>query len=364
MAWSEAAVSADLTVLSTVSTLADGEWYSAGAGVAKISVQSAGDSNVKAGVTIQGTFSETAVLDLTRAWIKFRFPGIRFLVGKTGLSWGEGTYFNAGDILFGSTEIAVNLTDDVIRDDAAWLASVYVPLGRFSFLEAAYLPPAIDLASSALTAALAGIITYDSFAPVSADYPSPADSAGALRVVFKAGGLKMEAGGIYRGDGGTAAAYAGLQGHLLADLNLTVSADILDENEVPEAWHESLAASFGAFQMFKPGRDITLTLRLEGLVRPWGRWDTEDGALASDACGILLYPEVSLAAGSMHSLFFRSVVSPVDASALIVGGYAFSPLKGLSLLAYAIVQAGEENDLFGWDRRGGTSFAVGVRYVF
>jgi len=367
-AWGEAELSADLTILSTISSISGGEWFSAGAGIAKISALSAGDANVKAGVTIQGTFSETAVLDITRAWVKFRFPGVRFLIGKTGLSWGEGSYFNAGDILFGSTDIALNLTDEVIRDNAAWLASVYVPLGRFSFLEAVYLPPTLDLATSALVASLAGALSgmIDASVPAASTIrqPSLEDSAGALRAVLKAGGVKMEAGGIYRGDGGIAVVYGGIQGHILADLTLTASVGIAEGNKIPDAWHESLSVSFGAFSMMKPMPDLTLTFRLEGLLKPWGSWNDEDGALESDSCGLLLYPEISIAAGSAHTMFVRLVVSPVDESALVVGGYGFSPLKGLSLLAYATVQAGEETDLFGWDRPGGIGFAAGVRYIF
>jgi hypothetical protein len=42
----------------------------------------------------------------------------------------------------------------------------------------------------------------------------------------------MEAGGIYRGDGGIAVVYGGIQGHILADLNLTASVGIAEGNKI------------------------------------------------------------------------------------------------------------------------------------
>ena len=110
---------------------------------------------------------------------------------------------------------------------------------------------------------------------------------------------------------------------------------------------------------------MSLSLRIEGLVRPMGSWqpishpETEE-----EQYGILLYPEATFSPSRSVSILLRSLVSPVDASASFVTGFDWNVYQGFHLLAFCILQAGEAEDLFSWEKPGGFSTMIGFRHIF
>jgi hypothetical protein len=333
----------------------------------RLDLQSRGSENVRAQLQLDGWVGEEAVLDIPRAWLRVRLPGLRLTVGKTRLSWGEGFVFNAGDVLFGSLDaLAGDLSAAALRDETAWLAAVYVPLGAFSFLEAVALPfgvpDTLGLRAELDEAAWAALFGPRSFAAL-------AGGAG-LRGVFKAGGLKLEPGWYADWAQRKQKPYLSLQGHLLADWNLSAVLEIPFDD--PQWAHAGqwLAVTAGLFHLARLGGERSLALRLELMLRPGGVWAEATGAEALPAgdpdapqYGLLLFPEAVLALSSTLSLQLRALVSPVDGSGLVLLGASWSPYQGLSLLAYATAMTGDASDLYAWDAWG-PALTLGAEFVF
>ena len=140
----ENSITVELTSLAGIVRGEDAVPDATAASRAEVTFRSTGNSNVKAQLTMEADVADTALIDVSRAFIKARFPAFRLTLGKTRLSWGEGFMFNAGDVIFDSLSTSADLTADEIRTRGTWLASAYIPLGRFSFAEAVLLPPAFD----------------------------------------------------------------------------------------------------------------------------------------------------------------------------------------------------------------------------
>jgi hypothetical protein len=343
----DADVGVKLRLLESASRISEGDWALVTLGTARVSVN-ASSENVKAEVAVDAILGDGIVTSLARASIGVRFPGFRLTVGKARLSWGEGMAFNAGDLLFGSTSaVGLDLTADAPRDDAAWLVSAYVPLGRFSFVEAVVLPPPVDIAEyleNPLTA------------------PHPWETAAGGRVVGKLLGIKTEAAYLFRGAEPAHHAAVSLQGNLVVDWHLSASASI--PAIAPDAGDlaDGLRLSAGLFHLQRLGDRATLSIRLETLVAPGGSWSEQEPS-ASAVYGILLYPELAFSLDESFSVTMRALVSPVDGSALLVPGVSVSLHKGLTFLGMASVGLGDATDSFTFDRFGGLAFILGCAYT-
>jgi len=339
-----------LTLLNTLARTGGEEYGVYGLGTGRLTLKSAGEKNVRAQLSLDTVIGDEVLLDVSRAYVKTRFPGFRITVGKDAVAWGEGTFFNAGDVIFGPVPVSGDLTAEVIRDDAVWLTSAYIPLGTYAFAEPVLLAPGLDLSAS----------TGQGTSGSNGSF-SPKDTAAGGRVVTKIAGIKTEAGYLFREAENTHNPYFALQGHLLADLYLAASVSIPG----PESGLDMEAAfSFGVFHLQsmknRPAGD--LSFRLEGLLRPSGEWEAVPGG--SDAYGILLYPEAVWDAARTLSFLGRSVVSPVDSSALFTAGVNWNVYEGLKVLGYIFMQAGEEEDLYGFRKPGGAGISAGLQYIY
>jgi hypothetical protein len=329
---------------------------------ARLDLQSAGSANVRGQLQLDGWVADGLALDIPRAWLRLRLPWLRFTVGKTRLSWGEGFVFNAGDVLFGSLDpLAGGLDAAALRDQTAWLASAYVPLGDFSFLEAVVLPFGAPPASS-LPEELSALLAPRAFADL--------EGGAGLRGVFKIAGIELEPGWYADWASRTQRPCLSLQGHLLADWSLSAALAIpFDDPRWAEA-AEWLAVTAGLFHLARLGADRTLSLRLEAALRPGASWSEAAGAEAlplglpgAPVYGLYLYPEAALALSATLSLQLRALLSPVDGSGLALLGAAWSPYQGLRLLAYLSSMAGDDDDLYAWDRYG-PALTLGAEFVF
>jgi hypothetical protein len=340
-----------------------------GSSAADLTYRSTENRDVKGEFTLSAAVSETALVDVSRAFIKARFPGFRLTLGKTRLSWGEGFMFNAGDVIFDSVSTAVDLTADELRTAGKWLASAYVPLGRFSYAEALLLPPQIDPLDYAVDSRLYARDLVD-------DPPEPPGSdetSGGVRLVLRPGGVKLEAGYFYAGDEAEHRPYLSLQGHLLTDWHLSASGAMGIYGDPARDFSESLTVSLGLFQHLRTGYGSTVTLRLEGLLRPQGSWSAnEEASSGSSEYALYLYPEISLSPDDRRSIFYRAIVSPMDLSAVHMLGGSWNIYQGFNLLCYAGVNSGERGDRFSWyDGYTGTAgglpgyfISAGCEFVF
>jgi len=357
--------------VSSVTLSGYGTLARAGGGVAagaflkgRLDLQSAGNENVKAQLQLDGWVGDGLALDIPRAWLRVRLPGFRFTVGKTRVSWGEGFVFNAGDVVFGSLDpLSGDISAAALRDQTAWLAALYFPLGDFSFLEAVALPFGVP------PAAAQGLA--DDLAALLSPRPLSALAGGTgLRGVFKAAGVKLEAGWYADWAARAQRPYLSLQGHLLADWNLSAVLAVPFDGPDWRQAAEWLAVTAGLFHLALLGGDRSLSLRVEAAIRPGAAWEEAAGAAAHPAgasgapvYGLLLFPEAALALSATLSLELRALVSPVDGSALALLGTAWSPYQGLKLSANLAAMAGDPDDLYAWDY-GGPALTLGAEFVF
>lgn len=285
---------------------------------------------------IPDTYSSLSLplITLDRAYIKVRFPEFRITAGKTRLSWGDGFLFNSGDILSGSTDTTVDLTSSELRTQTYWMTSINRPLGPFSFLEAVILP---DAGSSYQSVAAGGrfYTTIDT--------------------------LKLEGGYIYAGDDDEHRIYSSLQGNLGFDWYLSSAAAVPSEWD-NEEFEGSWSISAGAFYLYQVDSIHTLTLRLESITRPFGRWtEAED---SSENYGLYLYPECSYTLSDSSSLTLRSIISPVDLSAMISGAWSWNIYQDFSLIAYLTGLLGETGDTFPSEGMGSLTASLGMSFIY
>ena len=349
------------------------EWHFTPSGKAALSFRSSKNNNVQGQTEIEfypmdlyGTaMSDVPALFVKRAYVRTRFPGFRMTLGKTRLAWGQGTVFNAGDVVFGSLNPVLDLTETELRSDTAWLTSINVPLGNFAFIEGIVLPPAIEFGDDGIN--MAGL---------------DKTSIGG-RGYFLAGGIKFEGGYLYKGqkkvDGDAVGhrPYISLQGNIGPDWYLSSSLAIPTEQQKSEGmaggdWEESWILSLGFFHMQEINRNNTLNLRLETLCFPYQNWEDQD--MRDTIYGIYIYPEISWTTGSGTYYSVQSVISPLDASAMITAGAGWNIYQGLFLVGYATFLAGDEDATFAWDRSdvwdisrdniNGMYFMTGLRYKF
>ncbi|MDC7233984.1 MAG: hypothetical protein PQJ58_12195 [Spirochaetales bacterium] len=368
----ETEVLSDLEFYNTVYRGID-EWHFLPSGNASLSFRSVKNSNVQGHTEIEffpvdlyGAGASTVpALNVKRAYVRTRFPGFRMTLGKSRLVWGQGTVFNAGDVVFGSLNPVLDLTQTELRSDTAWLTSVNVPLGPFSFVEGVVLPPAFEISETGLST------------------PGLDKTSLGGRFYFLAGGLKFEGGYLYKGqtkvDGDVIGhrPYISLQGNIGPDWYLSSSLAVPTEQQKKDNpgtpdWKETWMLSLGFFHMQEINRNNTLNLRLETLCFPFQNW--ENRAVRDTVYGLYLYPEISWTTGDGTFYSVQSVISPMDASAMITGGAGWNIYQGLFLVGYATFMAGDDTSTFAWNRGdqwdssrdyiNGMSFMTGLRYKF
>ena len=350
-------------------------------GRAELDLHSAGSRYVRGRLQLRAEVDSTdatSELEIPRAFIKARFPlteqsYFHLTTGRTRLTWGDGAFFNAGDTLFGTLAENPDFTSDTIRDETGWLAAGFFPLGRFSFVEPVVLVPLPGEDPATASTSRSGL-------------PPADDTAAGLRVQGKISGLKAEASYLFRGRESYHQPAVSFQGHLGIDWYAGATTRIpgpdtrLNPAGTADAAREAAAFTAGLLHIEKGRSGQSLTLRLEGLVRPWKDWsespDTATTAAAGTAgaeaetaparteYGLQVFPEIIWQPATSLQFYLRSVVSPIDASALIVPGTSWAPYNALTLSLFAAVQAGEVDDVYGWERPGGASVITSLRYVY
>jgi hypothetical protein len=350
-----AEVAPSVTITASASVLRNsGETQALPAVEASLELDSVGNKNVKGYFQIDSFIGESIGIDIPQAYLKVRLPWFRLTLGRTRVSWGDGFVFNAGDVVFGSMDtISGDLSGSTLRSETAWLGSVYVPLGAFSFLEAVTLPYGVpDPTKDTLTTNLLALTV-----------PLPLHSlSGGIRGVFKLGRTTLEAGYYATGRAPTEhRPYLSLHGHLLVDWNLSAAMAIPQFDTDWQRWDEYLGISAGMFHMINLGLNRSLSFRLEGSLRPGADWKEIPGGADY---ALVLFPELSFSPNDTVSLQLRSLISPVDRSALNLFSVSWNIYQGLTIFSYLSLPAGDGNDLYQWDQDRLTSWTAGLEFVY
>ncbi len=336
-----------------------------------------GDSRAPAGMPLL----RPAFLEVPRANLRFRFPiteeyTMRVTAGRDRLTWGVGSLFNAADLLYGADGTAgADFTDiDDPRDETSWLTAFYFPIGDLSYLETVVLPPLPeltfdgtpaddDLGEDADGGGAAGA-GQPGAGGAFADAPPLSETGAGVRFHTQVAGITVEPSYLYDGRVEQHNIALALQGGLGADLYAAARLSLDDEmpSDAARVLEERTTVTTGAYYGFDIGPDRRLTGRLETLVNPGGDW--EDQGRRDAEYGILLYPELVYTPGRTVDVIARSVVSPVDRSALITGGVSWNIFSGFRAQAFAGVEAGDDDAVFGWDRPGAVRVSAGFNYRF
>lgn len=325
------------------------EWSFTNVSGVKVSFQSKGNTTVQSQFDLKFLLLGANIsMDIYRAFMKIRFPDFRIILGKQKLTWGDGTFFNTGDILYDSISLSNDLTADILRDNASWLSEIYFPLGLFSFIEGVILLPEVNLAKE-----------------------NPADikeSGVGGRVVGKISKVKLETGYTYKGDMREHQMYVSLKSSFIFDFYLSLFSRITEENEDPDFFHELYDESIiscGIFNSFSIVHGSNLSIILEALIRPTASWK-EFGVLPDDDYGLYLFTELlwNLPTSASITLSLRDIFSPIDLSTLLSTGLVWNISTGFSLLHYVSVALGEENDTYSWYREGSLAFSIGFRFIY
>ncbi len=306
----------------------------------KLTFNSENSSNIRAEVSLgtpDRTIPSPSVDDFIRkAYLRVRFPSFRLTAGKTRLSWGDGMLFNAGDILYGSSSVSVDLTQAELRSRTDWMISVNYPLGFFSFAEAVVLPSRTAKAE---------------------------DMGAGVRFYTNVHDIKVEGGYLTKEDNGRSHRfYTSLQGNITADWYLASSITIDQADPGVSAMQKSWMISGGLFHMQYLSGERNLSLRLEMLSRPFGNWKFESQDEAS--CALLLYPELLYSPSASLSYSLRTIFSPLDFSALLTAGASWSAFEGLRLIANIAAPFGESGDLFNRDGQGTAVLSLGLSWIY
>jgi hypothetical protein len=346
--WGESRITARMELFDTAVWLGSNDWVSTGTGSISLSIDQTNNKNVKSQFKISASpnpFTGNIDISIPRAYIKFRFPRLRSVIGKAPFSWGEGLIFNAGDVIFGDSALSTNLAQTEFLDAEAWLTTLYYPLGSFSYMEAIIIPPEDIL---------------DNIGTVENGIDTTMIGG---RIVTKLGNAKLESGYIYDGTMSSHKPYITLQGNLYLDWHLSASAALSTADTLFESVKGSLVISTGIYSMLSIGYDGTLNYRLEALIKPYEKWEEyKTGTELPESYGIYLYPELAYGFNSGMAFILRSFVSPIDMSAAIIPGFSWNIFQGFTLLGFATFGAGNPDDTYAWEPEtaGGSGFSLMV----
>jgi len=104
--------------------------------------------------------------------------------------------------------------------------------------------------------------------------------------------------------------------------------------------------SAGGFHLVTLPLDRSLTLRLDLLSRPFGEWET--GPVSDNDAALLIYPEIVLAYSPSVSFSLRSIISPLDLSAMSTFGMSWNIFDAFKLIGSLSLSTGDDGDLFAW----------------
>ena len=328
-----------------------------------------GDNTVRGRLRLEATAASVAgqrlaILQVPRAEIRWRLPvgttNVRLTTGLTRLSWGDGTRFNAGDVITGERPRSVDLTAAELRTETQWLSALYVPLGPYAFIEAVALLPSADLLLAAaqnpaaselvetlspetdIQALLVGLPSAGASSGLAAAAPGAWLSGGGARLHGQVGSLKVESGYLYRGTTQRHYPYLSIQGNVVVDWYAAVS------TVLPDDPLDDLVASAGLYHVASVGHRLTVTGRLEALYR------------ASDQ-QTDLYPELTVTPSQLISFFARATVNPAEAESISSYGVIWRPATGLDVVgSLTACTAGAS----GSDSAGAAIVSVAARYSF
>ena len=340
--FSEVDIDATLTGAFTGTKLDGGSFTNSVVALGSLSIESENSNYVKSQLVLDFTsLRNVSVLSISKAWIKFRYPLFRFTIGKTRITWGEGSAFNAGDVIFDDYKLVTSSTEDIdltadeLKSLNRTMAEIIIPLGRFTYGELIYLPFDFPLYITSKTVVFNSdgdeAEAEEYIVSTTPDYESAlefSEHSFGGRFVTKLAGIKLETGYIYNGNLTTHKPYISLNGTLGLDYYFSSSINILNGETSFNNWKDTLKISSGFFYLFELKNDKTLTFRLESLIEPYKNWDLD---------ALKLYPEIAFVPNEEFSFFLRSIINPLNFNLEGTLGVNWKTYPGFSIGAFVSV---------------------------
>jgi len=309
---------------------------------------SAVSPEVRSELQVRFLASEPTQVNLLRAWVRARLgEEARFTAGWARVSWGQGIFFNSGDVVYGSNFLNRDLSATEIRDEASLVLAYYQDFGELSFFEVVALPPALVWKAGKLSAG-----EWDSAA-----------TGGRLVVTLPEDwtGLRWETGYLFRGEISQPQAlverghnlYLALQGSLWGLANLYGSARlVLDPRDL--SWDKTkntLSLSGGVFRIWNMDEGASFSFRLEGLLETIIHPPLLSG-----------YLELNFTPDGKGSFLGRALFHS-DTSANLLLGWVQKMYQGLSAQLLVQAQLGEPSDVFGFNRPNDMGVLLVIEYL-
>jgi len=308
-------------------------------GLGKLDLRSQGAENTRGQLTLNISYSEGIFLDISRAYVKYSLPEVRWTLGKTLASWGEGMVFNAGDLLFPDFDPSGTLSAESVKDKSLWLAGLNVPLGDLSFFEILGGAPGINLLTPG---------------------PLPPWFEGALggRGYFDMEVLALQLGYLYSGEGKEHRSFLGFNTawdtfNFYGNAASSLPSNLFVHPSPTQVLLDSFSFSLGFFQSLTTGWERRFSYRFEA--------QGKSSALVSSAN---IYGELSLELEDTQNLTLRMVYHQEDQSAVGTLLYTWQLDKGFWILVIPSIQLGEPGDKYSWNKVGGMNLTAGFRFVF
>lgn len=356
------------------------EWFYAPSGRMNLTMYSEREDspNVRATVEMDyssfDTISQTIdyQLSLRKFNVRVRFPGVlSFTIGKTRSTWGNGTIFNSGDILFNSTSAAISWQQDDKRQDTAWLASLNVPFSKFGFIEGVLLAPALSSTGS--------LTSGGSLQP-----GKISDMGGGGRISQDWGKFQAEGGYIYKGQhkagtqtsgysdflGNTLYAAAQLDAGALWGVDMSDTLNLkgkgssqLDSDMAKRSFSVSFNSNY-TWNLYYNTQ--TLALDVEGVVFPYYSWTPRVATRSigdpgydplTDETAMRLYASLTWSV-STWMFFVNTIYMPLNYESQIYFGAQWNVYNNLYIQSNILLnfESGETAP--------DTGISLGVKYTF
>lgn len=306
-------------------------------------------------VSVNGSI--TALLEIQRLFIRAQLPLFegftpRITLGKNNITWGKGTFFNAGNLFFGEAGSTGNLktVSSLARNETDWLAVLYVPVGLVSFLECAI---HIPLPEYTLVALPQGELML----PVAKSVGS--ESVYGIRYYADLEVLALE----------TAWSYKEAENiHTVAvSLSSALGGVELYSGYACVLPYDQPCITSGILVLDCIAGIDTSSLRLECLVQPEKLWSqtvlTSQMRQSGYPFGIHILADISIGFDTLV-LTTRALYSPIDSSALFVLTMLWKPYQGLWYYVTGALNAGGTGTLYESWTNGSWSLVGGLRMVF
>lgn len=323
---------------------APGSWSVAALGSGRLGLGlGLGTKAVKPELRLSWTTWPDTAFTLDRAWVKFRFPGLRGTLGLGRIGWGPALVLNPADLLFDSTSLMSSLAGDELRSAGKWLADCWIALGDESFVEALAVVPDPQL-----------------IGPTGFQVAVPAEIshlAGGLRASGGSGALSSEFATVLDGQAGVLRTAVSVQFHAGLDWYLSGKLTVPATAGIAVADDDFLQAGAGGFGVFDLGEGLGLSTRHEVLVRPRLDWTRKS---ASGNWALVTYHDLGLTLPDSWSATLRCLLSPLEPSALLAAELGWAPLQGLRFRLGAAFRLGGAGTTWAWKGPGAAGVSIGA----